>query len=106
MKNLEEELFRLRVEFDLIQKIHCTKEEEKQIKQLLKNRQPLPVDLHTDNDGTHYKFIDTDMSKEDMNELLSYRQLKYIKTIKNCMIFFVVLGIMPILLVVLLLNIH
>jgi hypothetical protein len=106
MGNLQGELFRMRVEFDLIQKVSCSKQEEKQIKQLLKNGQPLPEELHTDNDGTHYKFKYTDMSKEDMEELLLYRKLKYLKTIKNCMIFLVILIIMPIVLVFIQLNIQ
>jgi 8-oxo-dGTP diphosphatase len=52
------------------------------LKQLLKNGQPLPEELHTDNDGTHYKFKYTDMSKEDMEELLLYRKLKYLRQLK------------------------
>ena len=106
MRDLKKELFRMRVEFDLIQKVFCSKEEEKHMKQLIKSGQPLPEDMYTDNDGTHYKYINSDISKEDMNELLLYRQLKYLKTIKNCMIFFVILAIIPMILVYFISNIH
>lgn len=106
MKDLRSELFRMRVEFDLIQQVYCSKDEETQIKQLIKSKQPLPDGIHTDKDGTHYKFVNSDLSKEDMDELLLYRQLKYLQTIKNCMLFFVVLTIIPIILALVLLNIR
>lgn len=97
MKDLKKELFRLRLEFDVIQQVYCSKDEEKQIKQLIKNKHkhPLPNDIHTNTDGTHFRFVNSDMSREDMDELLLYKQLKYLKTIKNSMIFFVVLVIIP-----------
>lgn len=98
MKDLKKELFRLRVEFDTIQQVFSTKDEEKQIKQLIKKKQPLPEDIYLDNSGSHYRFVNADISKEDLDELLFYRQLKYLRTIKNCFIFFVVLTIIPIIL--------
>lgn len=42
MKDLNKELFRLRVEFDFIQRVYCSKDEEKHLKQLVKNKQVLP----------------------------------------------------------------
>ena len=83
MKDLNEELFRLRVEFDFIQQVYCSKDEEKDIKQLIKNKQVLPEDIYTEGDGSHFKYVKTDMCKEDMDELLLYRQIKYLRSIKN-----------------------
>lgn len=91
MKDLNKELFRLRVEFDFIQRAYCSKDEEKHIKQLIKNKEVLPDDIHTDSDGTHYKYVKTDISNEDKDELLLYWQIKCLKSIKNSMTFFVVL---------------
>ena len=106
MKNLRKELFRMRLEFDIIQQVQCSNDEEKHIKHLIKTKHPLPDDIHYDNDGTYYRYVNSDISKEDMEELLLYRQLKYLKTIKNCMIFFVFLTILPFIVAIFLLNIH
>lgn len=106
MIDLGKELFKLRVEFDLIQEVYCSNDEEKHIKQLIKNKQPLPNDIHANTDGTHFRFVNADISKEDMDELLLYRQLKYLKTIKSCNVYFVVLSIIFIILAYFLLSIQ
>ena len=104
MKDLKKELFELRVELDIIQSVYCSKDEEKQIKELTKHKQLLPDDIHTESDGTHFRFVNTDISKEDLDELLLYRQIKYLKTIKNSIIFFVVLTVISIICTFYLLN--
>lgn len=104
MKDLNKELFRLRVEFDFIQQEYCSKDEEKHIKQLIKNNQVLPDDIHTDSSGAHYKYVETDISKEDKEELLLYRQIKCLMSIKNSMIFFVVLTLILIFCTIFTLN--
>lgn len=76
MKDLNKELFKFRVEFDFTQQEYCSKDEEKHIKQLIKNSQVLPDDIHTDGSGDYYKYVETDISKEDKDELLLCRQIK------------------------------
>jgi hypothetical protein len=104
MKDLNRELFRLRVEFDLIQQVYCSKDEEKHIKQLINNNQTLPDDIHTESNGTHFKYVKADISKEDMDELLLYRQIKSLISIKNSLTFFVVLILISIFFTIFLLN--
>jgi len=94
MKDLKKELFRLKVEFDIIQQCYCSIEEEKDLNLLTKNKQPLPDDMKTDDVGNHYRFINANLSKDELDEFLLLRQIKYLRTIKNCMIFFVLLVIL------------
>jgi len=90
VKDIKKELFRLKVDFDIIQRCFCSEDEEKEIKMLEKNKQPLPGDIHTDDDdGNHYRFVNVNLSKEELDELLLLRQIKYLRTIKNCLMFFV-----------------
>jgi len=104
MKNLKKELFELKVELDVIQQVECSKDEEKQIKELLKHKQLLSDDIHTASNDTHFRFVHTDLSKEELDELLLYRQIQYLKTIKDCMIFFVVLTVIAIICILIVLN--
>ena len=90
MKDIKKELFRLKVDFDIIQRCFCSEDEEKEMRMLENNKQPLPGDIHIDeDDGSHYRFVNVNLSKEEIDELLLLRQLKYLKTIKNCLVFFV-----------------
>lgn len=101
MKDLRDELFQLKVEFGVIQQDYCTKDEEEHIKELIKNNQPIPDDIHTSRNGsTHFRYVNADISKEEQDELLVYRQTNYLKTIMNCMIFFVILALIPIVLII------
>lgn len=97
MKDLRSELRQLRFELDLIQKEYCSKEEVKQYKKMEKENNPLPDDVISDETG-YFRYIDTDLSKEELNNLFLYRQISYLKSVRNSMFFFVILTIISLLL--------
>ena len=57
-----------------------------------KEKLPLPDDIKTDEHGFFYRYIDTDLSEQEIKQLILYRQTSYLLSIKNSMIFFVVLA--------------
>ena len=83
--------------FDLIQKIPCTKEEDKAYSQMLKNGQPLPegIERQEFSDGYEefYTVYKPDLSEKEIQEYLTYKKLSLLNTIKNCVLFFTVLTI-------------
>ena len=98
--NLREELRSHKFEFDLLQKIPCTKQENKEYQQLLKNGGTLPegifayvYDTGETSTSEFYTIYETDLSESEIREYFTYKQLDLIRTIKNCVVFFTVLTI-------------
>ncbi len=92
MKDLKKELKQMKKDFDIIQKVECTKEEIKEFKKLTKEKKPLPDGVFIgDMADDYYRVIETDLTHEEIQELLEFRKLSYILTIKNSILFFVVL---------------
>ena len=98
--NLREELRAYRFEFDLLQKIPCTKQENKDYKMLLEEGCALPEGVfpYTYDDGEtskseFYTVYETDFTEFEKIEYLTYRKLGLLKTIKNCAMFFTALTI-------------
>ena len=98
--NLREELRTHKFEFDLLQKIPCTKQENKEYQQLLKDGGTLPegvfayfYDTGETSTSDFYTIYETDLSESEIREYLTYKQLSLIKTIKNCVLFFTILTI-------------
>lgn len=84
--------------FDLIQKIPCTREENKAYSQMLKNGQPLPQGVIKDEYAGEgyaefYTVYTPDLSEKEIQEYLTYKKLALLNTIKNCVLFFTVLTI-------------
>ena len=92
MKDLRNELRQLKFDLDLIQKDYCSKEEAKQYRKMVKARQSLPDGVKSDETG-YFRYVEIDLSKENLDNLILYRQTSYLKSIKNSMIFFVFLTI-------------
>lgn len=94
MKDLREELNELIVETGIIQRVYCSKEETKQFKKLQKDKQPLPEGvIFTDIPDVFFRYEHTDLSDKELSDLFLYRQTKYLYSIRNMMIFLVVLVI-------------
>ena len=98
--NLRDELQSYKFEFDLLQKIPCTKQENKEYQKLLKNGGALPEGIFAyvyDNGEKSttefYTIYETDLTESEIMEYLTYKKLSLIKTIKNCIVFFTVLTI-------------
>ncbi len=97
--NLRDELRAHKFEFDLLQKIPCTKQENKEYQKLLKDGGTLPEGVYAfvfnsyDTPTEFYTIYETDLTESEIREYLAYKQLSLIKTIRNCIMFFTILSI-------------
>ena len=91
------ELQTLRQEFGLEQKVPCSKEENKRYSQMVKGGAPLPDGVYEyqyeNTTGEYYTIYTPEISADELSELLTYKKLSYLRTIKNCAIYFVTLSI-------------
>jgi len=92
MAGLREELIQAQVTLGLSQMLPCNAEENRQFDKMRKEKLPLPTDVLQSSDG-YYRLKDTDLSEQEVNQLLQCRQVIFLKTIKNCAVFFVVLTV-------------
>ena len=98
--DLRKELRSYKFEFDLLQKIPCSKQENKEYQKLLKDGGVLPkgvfayvYDSGETSTTEFYTVYETDLTESEVIEYLTYKKLSLIKTIKNCIMFFTVLTI-------------
>jgi len=97
--DLREILKQYRFEENLLQKIDCSKEENNEFKKLLKSNNDLPDGVYEHKSelneglGDFYRVYETDLSKDEVEELLQLKSLQHLKTIKYGIIFFVVLTV-------------
>ncbi len=94
--------------YDVMQKIPCSKAENKQYQQILKEGGILPngVYAYVDEFGMastteFYTVYETDLSQQEILEYLTYKKLDFIRTIKNCIVFFTVLTVISLILSIL-----
>lgn len=98
--DLKEELKSYKYDFDLLQKIPCSKSENKKYKELLKNGQELPKGVFrykyfddSESNEEFYTIYDPNLTEQEIIEYLTYKKLKILNTIKNCVVFFTVLTV-------------
>lgn len=101
--NLRNELLSHKYEFNLLQKIPCSKQENQEYQRLLKENQALPegvlayvYDTGEVSTTEFYTIYKPDLTESEIREYLTYKQLSFIKTIKNCVLFFTVSAIIGI----------
>lgn len=101
--NLRDELRALKFEFDLLQKVPCSKQKNKEYEKLVKGGGSLPEGVYAyvydsgENSATEfYTIYETDLTESEIKEYLTYKQLRFIKTMKNCVLFFTILTIIGI----------
>ena len=101
--NLRDELRAHKFEFDLLQKIPCSKQENKEYAKILKEGGTLPEGVYAyvyaggeTSTDEFYTIYETDLTEAEIQEYLTYKQLTFIRTIKNCVMFFTVLTIIGI----------
>ena len=96
--NLRDELRDYKFEFNLLQKIPCARQENEKYKELLKNGDALPEGVHEPTyeygETDFYTISEADLTEGEIREYLTYKQLRLLKTIKNCAVFFTVLTIL------------
>lgn len=102
--DLKDELRQLRFEMKFLQKIDCTKEENKTYQEMLKNGESLPNGIYQYKDLTTGDFIpsfytvwDPELTDAEKQEYIQYQELLHLRTIKNCVVFFTILTIISIL---------
>ena len=96
--NLKKELQSYRFDFNLWQKIPCSKEDNKKYEQLLKKGGPLPEGvfpyIFEESPTNEFYTIDkNNLTESEKQEYLRYNQLTFLKTIKNCVLFFTILAV-------------
>ena len=98
MDNHNSNLFEMYTELGIINRKYCDKDEEKKYRKMLKNKQDLPDDSHVSNDGSFYRYVKEDMSKEEMNEYLFCKQVCYLKSIRFRLAILIAIAVISILL--------
>ena len=100
--DLRNQLRQYKFDNNLLQKIDCSYEENKEFTKLVKTGQPLPEgvlqhkpDMGGGFDG-FYRLYTSDLSNDEIAEYLTYKQLDVLKTIKGYLTFFVTLTIIGI----------
>ena len=97
--DLREELRAYKAEFGLVQKIPCPRQENKQYQKILKDGGTLPEGVYAydsvygETPEAFYTVYEADLTAAEMQEYLTYKRLRMIRTIKNCAVFFTVLAI-------------
>lgn len=100
--DLKRELRAYKFEFDLLQEIPCSKEENKSYLKLIKEGKSLPSGVYSYKDemgnesDTFYTVYDPNLTPEETTQFLTFEKLKMLKTIKNCVVFFTVLTVVSI----------
>lgn len=97
----KQELSTLRQKFGIRQSVLCSQEENEKYAALLKEKKPLPsgVRKYQSDDSDEAEFYTVyapELSKDELEELLTYKKLNYLRTIKNCIVFFTVLTVISI----------
>ena len=85
----------------LLQKINCSREDNKKYKKMLKNGEPLPNGVfeykdgidETDGMGTFYTIYKPDLTQEEKLEYILFKQMSMIRTIKSCVVFFTIVTV-------------
>lgn len=102
--DIRQKLRSYKFEFDLLQKIPCTKEENAAYLASHKANQPLPegVYRYEYESGVEadafYTIYEPELTADEIAEYLTYKKLHMLRTIKNCAVFFVVLTIISLVL--------
>ncbi len=98
--NLRKRLTEYKMDFDLLEKIPCSQEENKEYEQLLKEGKPLPEDVfpYIYDDGEvstseFYTVYEAELSEAETMQYLTFKKLYYLHTIKICVVFFTVLTV-------------
>ncbi len=103
--DLREELQKHKFEFNLLQRIPCSKQEIEEYRKILKNGGKLPDGVYVGElDDDFYTIYESDLTEAEIREYLTYKQLSLIRTIKNCAVFFVLLTIIGMISYLILLN--
>jgi hypothetical protein len=89
-KDLRTELRTMRFEFDILQRIPCSEEENRAFKRYLEDGQDLPQGVYRyrnsdgkNSDSEFYTVYEPDLNEREINEYLTLRKLQILKSIKS-----------------------
>ena len=103
--SIKTELMQLRREFGALQTANCSAEENEAYRKLLRQKKSLPNGVYQRseklniNDAELYanvtfvKLCKSDITDEELQEYFTYKKLAYLKTIKQCVVFFTALTV-------------
>ena len=91
--NLRNELRLYKFDFDLLQKIPCSKKDNKKYEKLLKDGEVLPEGVfaygyETGDASTteFYTVYEAELTEAEIVEYLTYKKLSMLRTIQNCIL--------------------
>ena len=91
------ELRDYRREYQVAQGLFCSEKDNEKFAQMVQDGIPLPDGIYEYKGGSAEKRFYTvcapDLSADEIAELLTYKKLSYLRTIKNCLVYFVTLTI-------------
>ena len=98
--NPQKELQNFRQEYGVAQGLFCPQKDNEKYAQMVKDGIPLPEGIYEYKDGTaekrYYTVCAPEISADEIAELLAYKKLGYLRTIKNCAVYFVALSVIGI----------
>ena len=96
--DIRKEIHYAKLHAKLLQKIDCSKEENKQYMQLINEGGALPEGVYRDVDldgielETFYTVYDPQLTEKEQQEYIALMQYEELKTIRKCVVFFTVLA--------------
>ena len=91
------ELQDFRQEYQVAQGLFCSETDNEEFMQMVQDGIPLPDGIYEYKGGSagkrFYTICAPDLSADEIAELLTYKKLGYLRTIKNCLVYFVALTI-------------
>lgn len=93
---LKEELLELDKEMGIIEYTSLSAQKDREIDLRLKSGEELPPNIIKASNGAigYFKVTKADISEAEIDKLIKYRQTKYLRTIKNCLVFITVLYVL------------
>lgn len=87
-KSLNEELIKLMSELGIASIHRCTEDEEQAISDVQAQGQPIPGGIFAKKDGKYFKCTYNEVSDEDIDKLLKYRTISYLRIIRTAVLGF------------------
>ena len=97
-RDVKQELFDKQIEYGFLTIMDCSEEDNLKYSEMKNNGQALPENVHPYKDTSNNQYVDkfyylkdSKLSDAERQEYLKYIELDRLNTIKNCLIFFVIL---------------
>lgn len=99
MKSLREELYELDKEMGLIQHKPCSMKDNKKYRKIQKAGKDLPDNIIKGKvNDNYFEVIISDLNEEELDRLIKFRKVVYLREIRGAVNFFVVIGVIVLIL--------